>query len=547
MDFRDWKKVSEDGKTCTLQHPKGHKLTVALKGLSSIHREQLKRLKLSKGGVAHYDEGTPKAPVSEDDASTTTEKPDGGTNITINAAPAAGATPPAQALPSMTQTTSPAADLAKQPVQAVPPEPVQGEENVLPNGQTNPGAVNRNVQLAAKAQGDIDAAKAKAEGQNVNDYTQALGQLEQHRQEAYNDMAKHVQDFSDYQNQHPIDPKHYQENMGSTEKTTKAIGLFLGGLGVPFGGHNYAFDFLNKQIDRDIEAQKAKADQQKTIYGAYRDLYGDGQQAYAATKASMLDILNKKQELVAKQVGTPQAAQKSLALRNQLAIEAQKGLKDSAAQIGALPGTTSNQPKSGAKGPQAPAPAEGGSKKYEILSPKAQGTFNNIMQGYSTWSPEKDKIAQQYTAAQQAERVLNGPNNDGKGGVDELMDTMYKSINAGPGGAKGLEPHVRESIQKMEDIPYAGPLVKGLNEIVPKGDAYKNFEISKNQLESDLATALSGLVTPTEIHNMIEKNLPALGDDDKNVSSKTQAIVNMVKKAVRGSMLEGPGLLKKQQ
>lgn len=50
LDVKDFLKTHEDGKTATLSSPKGHTITVILSKLSPIQQEQVKRLKLSKGG-----------------------------------------------------------------------------------------------------------------------------------------------------------------------------------------------------------------------------------------------------------------------------------------------------------------------------------------------------------------------------------------------------------------------------------------------------------------------------------------------------------------
>lgn len=559
MDFRGWKKVCDDGKTCTLEHPKGHKLTVALKGLSGIHREQIKRLKMADGGPVDSSASASDQPTDPSQAPHTPITINVGTPATAAPAPQPQAPAPQQPPPA-----NPATQFAQQPVKVDTPQPAQGLPNLNSNGQTNPSTVMKNaVETIPEAQKNIDVAQAKAEGQNLDQYTQALGQNQQQLQDRYNNLAGHVNDFDQYMQKNPIDPKHYQESMGAGAKTATALGLFFGGLSVPFGGHNFAIDFLNKQIDRDIEGQKSRADQHKTIYGAYRDLYGEGKEAYNATKATLLDIYNNKQKMISAQLGTPIAQQKSNILSNQMAVEKEKSLREGATQLGALPGFN---PKAGApaqQGPQAAPkgkpsapPVKGGDwegsagsgeKKgvYKILSPNSQGRFNSIMNGYDPqWSPKSDQVAQQFTAAQQAEKVLNGPKNDGVGGIHDLFQQMHLNIG-GEGKVAGFGTHARRAVQEAESIPYAGPIVKAIETAYPKGDSFKEFETAKNQLQGDLATALNGLMTPTDIQTMVEKNLPAYLDSKEDVAFKEKAMVNMIKKAVRSSYLQGSGLLKK--
>lgn len=577
MDFRDWKKVCEDNKTCTLQHPKGHKLTVMLKGLPSLQREQIKLLKMANGGqVKKFADGTPDGTVDDNqNSSDSSQNPSGShTSIVINAAPAApaAAAPQAAPMPSMAQAVNPAAQFAKEPVQIAAPTPVQTQPNLNPNGQANPSAISKNSQLIPGAQKDIDIAQSKAEGQNLQQLNEGLGSAMEGYQDRYNNLAKHVDDFAGYMQKNPIDPKHYQENMGSGAKTAAAIGLFFGGLGTPFGGHNFAADFLNKQIDRDIEGQKARADQQKTIYGAYKDLFGEGKEALAATKATMIDIFNNKQKMVAAQLGTPQAAVKSAALENQLAIDKQKALREGATQLNALPGfnSNSNAPQkgnlkliNGGKGQAAPqqgaAPKQNAGagdwqgssgqaaqkpKTYSILSPDAQGRFNNIMKGYDPqWSGKSDQINKEFTAAQQAEKVLNGPDLDGRGGIHDIMNEMYDATKK-----MGVYGHLHQKAgDALGDIPIIGEGGRAASEIIPQTHSEKRFNSLRTNLEADLGTALAGIMTPTDIHKAVMHSAPAYQDTPDDIAFKEQQFVNTVMKSVRSPSLNGANMLYKKK
>ena len=49
LDFSKFKKISEDDKTVTMRHDKGHEMRILLKNLRPIEREQIKRIKLAAG------------------------------------------------------------------------------------------------------------------------------------------------------------------------------------------------------------------------------------------------------------------------------------------------------------------------------------------------------------------------------------------------------------------------------------------------------------------------------------------------------------------
>jgi hypothetical protein len=548
MDFRGWKKICEDKKTCTLEHPKGHKLTVAMRGLSALHREQIKMLKMASGGRVKMDDGTPDGAVGDDQSMKTGG---GDTHITINAA-AAPAEAPTPAVP-----VNPAAALSQKPIQTNPPAPVQGEPNVAPNGQTNPAAVNRNVQRAAVAQKDIDTAQAQAEGQNLGDYNKALGDSMQQYQNRYNDMAKHVGDFADYMKTNPIDPKHYQENMGSGAKTATALGLFFGGLGTPFGGHNYAMDFLNRQIDRDIDAQKARADQQKTVYGAYRDLYGEGKEAYAATRATMLDILNNKQQMIAKQFGTPQAAQKSLALSNQLAIDAQKGLRDSAVPIHALPGANGGGGFGQAPGSKVPMPA---ARPDRVLTPEAHRQYEWSMSPYNNVQSQQQKeaIQKQYQDAFQVDKALDQ--------IDNLFPQLQNKATYGGYLANKIDPTTVGGLFGMgaEAMGVAGAPATGGASILAAlpaaagaagagyagasavrtglramgGQTETQYETAKNSLQTIIGKALSSSgLTPTEIGKIADEFAPTKADSKDTAKDKLEKLKQKIMAVANTSAL----------
>lgn len=95
----------------------------------------------------------------------------------------------------------------------------------------------------------------------------------------YQEMQNVIKDTPSH-----IRPDHYLENMGTPKKIATAIGLLAGGMGSAFTGSNPALDFLNKQIDRDIESQKANIALKPTLLGAYAHMLGSVE---AGTKMAM--------------------------------------------------------------------------------------------------------------------------------------------------------------------------------------------------------------------------------------------------------------------
>jgi hypothetical protein len=311
LNFKDWKLESSDGEKATLMHAKGHKMTIAMMELPKIQREQIARLPK----VKQYDEGTPD---------------------TVNTAPDEGPPQPDVEEPNLANS------FASQPVKVkdvVVREPVPNIDPIT--GQPNPTAEMQNSQEAVKDKANIAAAQAAASVPVEKQYIGARGETLQTDQDLTKQMAGHVDDFNDYVQKHPIDPNAYIENKGTFGKTLTGLGLILGGAGAGQLGStdNPALRFLNNQIDRDIAGQQARVNNQKTILGAYRDLYGDSIAANNLTKASLLDIYNHKAKQIAAQLGTPTANAVAKELGVASAIEKAKLIRDGAVNLNSIPGT----------------------------------------------------------------------------------------------------------------------------------------------------------------------------------------------------------------
>lgn len=113
-----------------------------------------------------------------------------------------------------------------------------------------------------------------------------------------------------------IDAKRYVNNMSGGERVGTAIGLLLSGIGSGLSGQpNMAMDYLNKQIDRDIEAQKQNMNKQQNLIHAFDQQYGNVKDAALAAKIFYTDMYSHKIEEAAAKAGTPMAkAQAQMAI-----------------------------------------------------------------------------------------------------------------------------------------------------------------------------------------------------------------------------------------
>lgn len=600
MDFRDWKKTKEDKTSCTLVHPKGHTMTIAIRALPRIHQEQIKRLAFANGGEVPvgmpdpqkakdawdgaqngqmnrlkylvgmgdkkpeqkqvpqrqgYAGGTPDHPVTADEyigdeEQAPADKPGNHTPITINV----GAPPAQQAPPPPIQPPAGQAQPMKAPVSTAfrqvdqPPaykvnQPEAAPELLSPDQTPSVPAIVKNQQEVVQQNAEIEKAQSRAAAQSAANNLKNQQTLADQDAQIINEMVQHTNAFSDYTAKNPINPRAFQQNQTSGQKTATAIGLVLGGLSQGFqpGSNNPAMDFLNKQIDRDIDAQKARSDQQKTVYGYYHNLYGDEVIANGLAKVSMNNMTAKELELQAARSGDPAAMARAKAAMNEFMLKNNDIFTKISGRIGALRvggGTgPQGQPQNGAK----KSGQTNGNPVYRILTPDAEQKAMGLQYGPN--AAKEEKIQTQYQQAIQAEKLLNGPNNDGVGGISDLLKRMHASAKK-----SGVYGHLhRTAGEALEQIPLIGPAAGALSGAIPATGSENAYNNAQVQIETDMATALKDIMTPTEIHKLVQKISPTPADSDSDVNDKEKTLANSVMKAVRGGLLGQAQMLRKEK
>lgn len=319
LNLSKMKKVGGDNKSSTFQHPDGHKIVVAHEKLPALQKKQLERMP-----VQMLAEGDAKvSPVPDDQMQPGwTQNPAAFGRLPSDDLPQQVPDPnyvnPAGAtvdLSGVMQQQNPA---QPQPDQSNNQSPSQGAPQVQsagPTGGASPDAASSAIGLGQKAireQQDVESKQSAANSGIEQSDIDARKQL-------MDGMTKNTQDFrdnnqkfmNDYANNH-IDPKHYMESMGSGQKVATAIGLFLGGLSTPFTHQgNPAQEFLNQQINRDIESQQSRLGQQKTLLEANQNLYHDNILANNATRMNLNDVYSHQIQQAADKLGTPQAKAKA--------------------------------------------------------------------------------------------------------------------------------------------------------------------------------------------------------------------------------------------
>lgn len=292
LNLAGWSKTGEDKNSTTLKHEKGHTMTIAHAKLPRIQQEALKRLKLADGGKAQHYAGDTGDPAD----SVVSNQP-----------------PPAQA-PDTT--------------------------GFAQSGQLAPVAPSMQPPASVPSTG------TSQEDKQVQAYKEHLQDTENNQKMISgnaNMMKQATQRFDQFNTNHPFNENQYWDDKSVPGKITSAIGLMLGGGGSGLtGGPNFASDFLNKQIDRNIEGQKTRMGQQKSIYDAYQNLFGDNNISTDLTKVNMLSRMQDKIRIGAVQLGTPQAAQTASVLNKNIdaakdQLHTQAGARMAAIQKGQAP------------------------------------------------------------------------------------------------------------------------------------------------------------------------------------------------------------------
>lgn len=550
-----FKKVHQDHMRTVLEDNSGKKITVVHSMLPEHMKKQLEGMP-----TAFKDGGGAQSPDSQDDSQTDDQKP---VEVNVNTTPV---------------QQSPAASFGNQPVNAQV-APAQQSPNILYQDQTlnAPKAVSLE-QKAIREQQAVDTAKGVQQANIEQGYNTQRSAIAQQEQEQINEVKKHADDFNEYIKQNPIDPKHYQENAGTGRRVSNAIGLLLGGFGQGLvGGSNPAQDYINAQIDRDIAAQRARVDTQKSVYGGYLDLYKDQQAAMSATKASLLDLYTHKAYQVAAQLGTHQAQAAADAFAAKSQIEKNQLYIDTAGRRRQLNSDLNQQPLGAADSQNGQAMAQGaplrpGVSQAASDEKRLQNAPGMLGRAYSAVMgdddsqaakepPKKDyygdhilnpdaikrwqsmpyemkakgaseqipALAHQYNQAVQAEKGLQI--------VGPTMDRLHTYAKEG-----GISGRFERAAHKLGGLPVVGQGIEALWSGVGDSPSTRAHLADQQALLGSVSAALKGTnVGDASIHEIVNNNLPDANDTETAVEKKKENISHFIKMHTETGLLRAHG------
>lgn len=592
LDFGECKKTAMNEKFATFTHKKGHQIQVYLKGLSRLQAEQIKRLPLAEGGeVKKSKDDSPEKTARNvqrresvpartkdgagqeffDDGGATSDDSDnappgplqvepvsqGGQDhsVTINfggvqggapaAAPASASQPQTQAVVPAQQSTPAGVPQATAP--STDPVAQQAQATLAGAAQSQKGITEEQQVQADLAKNIIPVEQAKIAAQQ---------QYQKRQSDILQDMQSHVKDFDDYQKANSIDPNAYYHSQTDQQRSDTALGLALGGFGSSLtGGPNQALDFVKQQINNSIQAQQSNIHNRATVLGAYTKLYGDQSAAAELTRASALDALSHRANIITAQLGTQQAQANNDKLQGQFLLDKQDALTKASGIIASRQATPAAQTN------ELGVPVQ--PRTDRILNPNAQRVYDGVQYDPTKTEKQKSDIIDQYRDAVQVDKALDQ--------IDGLFPQLTAKATLGGALSGQINPHafglagagLGETIGALGAPETGGasllagaPLaaaIGGAGELVGAG-LKKGARIIGGQTETqyqDAADSLRGIVgtalsklhfTPTEVSKVVDQFIPTKFDSDETVKDKLQKLKDKVISLTTTSALDSAGM-----
>lgn len=211
--------------------------------------------------------------------------------------PVAAAPPVEQ--PSIITDEQPIVQEQAAPV-AAPAQP-QVDQSLMSKGMSN---AMEGIRKEADASQKLAQAQAKALEVSIADQKA----LEKSAHEQYNTIVGELKQVTEDIKAGHIDPSRVWDNKSSMGKVSTAIGIMLSGIGSGLSGQsNMAMDVLNKEIDRDIDAQKANISNKNNMLHALSQQMGDLRQGTEMLRAIKLGVVADEMRLAAAKTNDPMA------------------------------------------------------------------------------------------------------------------------------------------------------------------------------------------------------------------------------------------------
>lgn len=511
------------------------------------HKRKLENFRiLAPQPVMMKDGGDPADAPAKNDAeaaamgATPDQQASNPNHITINVGQPQ--TPGTQTIPAIanapTQTETAPIDTQQKPVASY------GTQGGITKPAENEKLAEQQLQEAGQEKVGIQSEEAKLAAERAKGTIQGIKEIQDQHAANIAEVQKPVQDYAEHIAKTPADADRYLTNMSDGKRIRTAIGLFLGGLSVPFGGHNTTLDMLNKAIDRDVEEQKRDAGNKQTLFNAYFKLYGNKELAANAAKQSLMDIVAQKANIDAARLGTANAMNQNKVLQ----ATANQAKNDLSLKNGAILGDLKN--KQGAQ----PQPTESDSNGDK--TPKASNTsIHDQQRAYTERNLRPGSKEVPYTPPPQLIKVDYDAINNHKrnkelgllGSMDEGEVTQADRESKDAEAANQALKEIHKQYQVMwkngadadilgnflSDQHLAGFKLPDLSKLTP---SQRNFYTAASSVEKQIGNAIKGGLNE-HVSKLIQDQLPHKGDSPDQYREKLMNLDNILRQPLNGGVL----------
>ena len=347
------------------------------------------------------------------------------------------------------------------------------EAGLATQAQQPTGAVTAPAQPAAQAEKPLAPAPLPSAlrdpYQVLFDPTVSISERHQAGQIVYKGItdriAKAEQDFQNKMANDEIDNDRVFNNMSTGRKIRTIIGVLLGAAGSGIGGgENLALAMLNKEIERDVEAQKSNRDSKFNLFKMHLEALNNERAATLQTMNNLRDNAELKMKDVLQSLD-PKNLKEKAALEAIIAkskLEKTKAHSEMAQlELENLWKQNELAGKAGAAGLEPQAVRE---KTFTITVPTSEGNLQT--RRVRALNPENAQKAQARSAAiDKARDVLNRINNFNR--------TKGVALVSGEeiGEAEGLNTEMDAAIAEMIAGGISDKTIKVLQNIAPKAGA----------------------------------------------------------------------------
>jgi hypothetical protein len=360
MNLSHFKKLKEDEKCAVLVHPDGHRIQVAKSMLNPKMRSMLGEMPMhmAEGGMVNdplmeplmeMDPQSPAIPDGDRNPASISDAAIPGSDVmSMNQAPGMVMTPVVAPDPVPVPVAAPS-PVAPAPVVMPmnPPIMAQRQPQSAAVPATTPGMVGgirkgfemeqQGLQMEAAGQQQSAQAQASAQEEEAHQLQQISDGYQRRMSELDNEIKNVTKDL----NNGEIDPNHWWNSKDDASKTQTVIGLILGGIGAGLTGkENMAAEYIDKQITRDIEAQKMNLGKKQNLLSAYYHQMGNLRDAEMMARASLKDVYASKIQAAGLRTQDPIIRARALQAAGRLKVQQEQILAPLALKQSVLGGIT---------------------------------------------------------------------------------------------------------------------------------------------------------------------------------------------------------------